>query len=63
MKYKKDMITKNSKCQWHGYQELYYIDDTILHRCNYKNEKQIGYYEYHDDSYDDSQSNTSFYII
>jgi len=62
MRGKEDIEPKNDKCEWHGYQEWYYHDDTIMHRCKYKNGKQIGYYEYHHRNHHESQSNTSFYI-
>ena len=61
---KEDIEPKNDKGEWHGYQEWYYIDYTIMHRGIYKNGEPIYYHEYHEhhDYYDDSQSNTSFYI-
>ena len=46
---KKNIRPANSKGKWHGYQEWYYVDDTIMHRCNYKNGLRIGYEEWHMD--------------
>ena len=37
---------RNSKNQYHGYQEWYCYDKLIL-KSNYKNDKPIGYGEYH----------------
>lgn len=42
----KDITNKNSKEQYHGYQE-WYIPNTLWYRGNYKNDESIGYEEYH----------------
>ena len=43
---KTDIKTNNNKGQLHGYQE-YYHKNSILTRFNYKNNKLIGYEEWH----------------
>jgi hypothetical protein len=44
----KEIITKNNKNQYHGYNQLY-IDDwnKLLYRANFKNGNIIGYLENH----------------
>ena len=41
----KDITNKNSKEQYHGYQEWYI--GMMFFRCNFKNDKPIGYGECH----------------
>ena len=43
----KDIRNYNNKGQQHGYQEIYLYDDKLYYRTNYKNDKEIGYEEYH----------------
>ena len=38
----KDIITRNSKKEWHGYQEWYWLDGLSL-IGNYRNNQPIGY--------------------
>jgi len=49
MKEHKEIITKNSKGQYHGYQEVYRsISQNIIDiRCMCKNNLYIGYFEWH----------------
>ena len=42
----KNIITKNSKEQYHGYHESYNKDKS-WYRGNYINDKRIGHSEYH----------------
>lgn len=46
---KKDIETKNTKNQLHGYQEWYTINGKIWVRAMYKNGNLIGYKERHID--------------
>ena len=50
-----DIITINSKLQYHGYHEYYYFN-RLGYRGNYKNNMKIGYEEYH------RTNKTTFYI-
>lgn len=50
----KDIITQNSKNQYHGYQEWY--SNTLYYRGNTKNNESIGYTEYN------RAKQTNFYI-
>ena len=45
----------NNKGQHHGYYELYY-NHKLSYRLNYKNDKEIGYEEWH------LTKTTNFYI-
>lgn len=38
----KDIITRNSEGQWHGYQEWYWLDGLSL-IGNYRNNEPFGY--------------------
>lgn len=40
---KEDIDPKNTKGQWHGYQEWHFSDYWV--RCNYVNGNIVGYYE------------------
>jgi hypothetical protein len=63
---KKEIISKNSKGQYHGYQELYGgATDKVYYRTMYKNDIQYGYTEYHANNLIDNNlySKTRFYII
>ena len=51
----KDIINKNDKRQWHGYQE-WYVNNKLWFRCNYKNDKINGYIEWY------GIKQTKFYI-
>ena len=42
----KDITNKNSKEQYHGYQE-WYVRNELYYRGNYKNDNIIGYTESH----------------
>lgn len=44
---KEDIITKNSKGKWHGYQERYDTDGKLWLRATIKNNFDCGYLEYH----------------
>jgi len=60
---KQDIEPEDKYGHAHGYQEWYYIGYTIMHRCNYKHGREIGYEEWHTEYHDDdSQSKTRFYI-
>ena len=50
----KDKINRNYKGQLHGYHQLY--RGKLLYRANWKNDRWIGYGEYH------SGKETYFYI-
>ena len=54
----KDIEPKNSKDQYHGYQQWYYCDNNhkLYLRGNWKNDNEIGYEEWH------SNKRTNFYI-
>lgn len=57
----KGITTKNSKGQYHAYQELYWSDNTIYHRGMRNNGDYIGYLEWH--TYRKiGKNNTSFFI-
>jgi hypothetical protein len=43
----KNIINRNSKGEYHGYQEWYWKDNTLVVRLNYKNGNEIGYEELH----------------
>jgi hypothetical protein len=43
----KDIINLNKKGQRHGYNARYTNEDEIMSRGNYKNNKVIGYEEWH----------------
>jgi hypothetical protein len=43
----KNIINRNSKGEYHGYQEWYWKDNTLRNRGNCNNGKLIGYSEYH----------------
>jgi hypothetical protein len=43
----KDIINKNSKGELNGYQERYFNDNAIQVRLMVKNNKFIGYIEWH----------------
>jgi hypothetical protein len=60
MEKKKDIEPCNSKDEWHGYQEWYYVDNSIKIRVMFKNDQEIGYEEYH--STHGRKSITNFYI-
>ena len=51
----KDIINKNDKGQYHGYQQEYW-GNIITYRGYYKNNRIIGYFEYH------MFEQTTFYI-
>ena len=38
---------KNSKGQYHGYQQGFWVDNKIAHRYNKRNDVIIGYTEWH----------------
>ena len=42
----KNIATKNSKGQYHGYQQWYWLDGKINYRGNRKNGEFIGYQEH-----------------
>jgi len=47
---KQDIITRNtrnSKGQYHGYQEWYNLIDVLRFRGNWKNGSRIGYSDWH----------------
>jgi hypothetical protein len=52
----KDIRNTNDKNQYHGYQEIYNWTNVIFLRANYKNNRIIGYFEYH------MFEQTTFYI-
>lgn len=52
----KDIDPTNLKGQLHGYQEWYSLDDKLGYRGNYKNNREIGYEEWH------NNTQTNFYI-
>ena len=52
---KKDIENINDKGEYHGYQEWYYNNELGL-RGYYKNNKSIGYIEWHDNAV------TTYYI-
>ena len=43
----KNKEPRNSKDQHHGYHELYWGRENVSIRANFKNDKPIGYGEYH----------------
>ena len=47
MNEKKDIITKNSNGEYHGYQEYYILLNNLRVRCMAKNGQLIGYVEWH----------------
>ena len=53
----KDIINHNRKGLLHGYQERYNYYDRLLVRGNSKNDKDIGYNEWH------HNKRTSYYIV
>jgi hypothetical protein len=55
MKTPKHIEPRNTKGQWHGYQE-WYKDDKMLLRGTYKHGKDYGYEEHH------QENETNFYI-
>lgn len=57
----KDIINFNKKGRHHGQYERYAYDGEIMYRCVYKNDKYIGYREWHYHWYYPKQTN--FYII
>lgn len=42
----KDIINKNSRSQYHGYQQWYGYNE-LIYRGTYKNNNMIGYQEWH----------------
>jgi hypothetical protein len=56
----KEISNINSKGEYHGYQTRYLIGikDTLLVRTNMRNNKIIGYHEYHVDN-----KQTTYYHI
>jgi len=47
MNEKKDIITKNSNGEYHGYQEYYILLNNLRVRCMAKNGVPVGYTEWH----------------
>ena len=47
MNEKKDIITKNSNGEYHGYQEYYIVLNNLRVRCMAKNGLPVGYTEWH----------------
>ena len=61
---KKSIDGRNTKDQWHGYQELYY-EGKLWCRSTYKNDLPIGYEEYnvkHLSGIGDNGTIVNFYI-
>ena len=56
----RDITNYNNKGQRHGQYERYTNDGEIMHRCVYKNDKYIGYAEWHYEYHYPKQ--TYFYI-
>ena len=54
----KNIQPRNSKGQFHGYNELYYTNGNLWFRVFYKNDQEIGYEEMHSPIY----GKTNFYI-
>ena len=44
----KDIMPKNSKGEYHGYQERYNYNGKLTIRVVYKNGKEVGYEEWHE---------------
>jgi hypothetical protein len=42
----KSIRGRNTKKQWHGYQEIYDVHENLWCRSTYKNDLPIGYEEY-----------------
>lgn len=42
----KEILNKNDKNQWHGYQEWYY-NNKLFYRGKWKNNRPISYFEDH----------------
>lgn len=53
----KNIINRNSKGEIHGYQELYWNKTKLAFKGKRKNDKPIGYGEYH------YNKKTRYYII
>lgn len=53
---KKDIENINDKGEYHGYQEWYDDDNIFYYRANWKNNRLIGYEEFH------RFEQTNFYI-
>ena len=62
MKQNKDIITRNSKELFHGYQEQYHKNGNVKVRCMCKNGLVCGYFEWHSTEYR-SIKRTIFKII
>lgn len=62
---KNDKQPINDNFEWHGYHQWYSYNNSIMLRVMYKNDKEVGYEEYHDsnvDSADSTDSVVNFYI-
>ena len=64
MKNNKEIEPKNSKDEFHGYQEWYWDKDCTLlwYRGKYRNGIEIGYEECHSDNHAHTYSEASFFI-
>jgi len=58
----KDIDNHNAKGDLHGYNEWYNVDGSLRIRTNWKNDKEIGYEEFHGYHRLYNNKQTNYYI-
>jgi hypothetical protein len=53
MKKNKDIKPRNDKGKAHGVWQLHWADSTLMYKCSYNNDKEIGYEEWYSNSHKD----------